>query len=115
MYTFLVEPPDPQRFMDRHVSWEFATKANKWQGRNVSRWRNQEYDKLFVAAEHELDPVKRAAHFIRMNDLLCADGYVIPVLYRPDIDDASNRLVLSLSGWANATSAVHSWFRDASG
>ena len=63
-------PPDPGRFMDRYVSWEFATKANKWQGRNISRWRHEEYDQLYRAAEVELDPVKRVAYFIRMNDLV---------------------------------------------
>ena len=61
MYTQNMGPPDPGRFMDRYVSWEFATKANKWQGRNISRWRNDEYDRLYRAAEVELDPVKRVA------------------------------------------------------
>ena len=31
--------PDAQYFMIRFVSWE-SPKANKWQGRNVTRWRN---------------------------------------------------------------------------
>jgi peptide/nickel transport system substrate-binding protein len=29
------------------------------------RWRNEEYDRLWRAAEREMDPVKRAALFIR--------------------------------------------------
>ena len=47
-----------------------ATKENKWQGRNITRWRNEEYDTAVRAAEDELDPVKRAALFIKMNDLM---------------------------------------------
>ena len=39
--------PDPERFMNQFVSWEVATKENKWQGRNISRWRNDEYDEAF--------------------------------------------------------------------
>jgi hypothetical protein len=31
---------------------------NKWQGSNTTRWRNEEYDKLFSAAQGELDPVE---------------------------------------------------------
>jgi peptide/nickel transport system substrate-binding protein len=112
MYTQDMGPPDPQRFMDRYTSWEIARKANKWQGRNLSRWRSEEYDTLYRAAEQELDPVKRAALFIRMNDLVCTDNYVIPLLYRPEVDGAAKNLVLSLSGWANATGNVHSWFRE---
>ena len=30
--------------MNQFVSWEIATKANKWQGRNITRWRSEEYD-----------------------------------------------------------------------
>ena len=51
----------------------WRTKANKWQGRNITRWRNEEYDQPTAPAEGELDPVKRAALFIRMNDLVCSD------------------------------------------
>ena len=69
--------------MRQFVSWEIASKENKWQGRNITRWRNEEYDKAFRAAEGELDPVKRAALFITMNDLVVGDPAVIPVVYRP--------------------------------
>ena len=37
------------------LSWEVATKENKWQGRNVARWQNKEYDKMYSQAEQELD------------------------------------------------------------
>ena len=113
MYTQNMGPPDPGRFMDRYVSWEFASKANKWQGRNISRWRNDEYDRLFRVAEVELDPVKRVAAFIRMNDLLVGERFVLPLVYRPQVAGASRSLVLSLSGWANDLTSVHSWYRDA--
>ena len=59
--------------MNQFTSGEVATKENKWQGRNITRWKSEEYDKTFRAAEGELDPVKRAALFIRMNDLVCGD------------------------------------------
>ena len=39
--------PDPERFMQQFVSWEVASKDNKWQGMNSTRWRNEEYDKNF--------------------------------------------------------------------
>ena len=70
MYTTTMTQPDPEVFMNQFTSWEVATKENKWQGRNITRWRSEEYDKTFRAAEGELDPVKRAALFIRMNDLV---------------------------------------------
>ena len=49
-------------------SWEVATKANKWQGRNITRWQSKEYDEIYKASQVELDPVKRAAMMIKMNE-----------------------------------------------
>src|SRR5205085_949768 len=92
MYTTTMTQPDPETFMNQFTSWEVSTKDNKWQGRNITRWRNEEYDKLFHAAESELDPVKRAALFIKMNDLVIQNIVVIPVVLRPAVAGISNRL-----------------------
>src|SRR5436853_756625 len=68
MYTTTMTAPDAERFMDQYKSEEISQKANKWAGRNICRWQNAEYDKLALQASSELDPVKRAALYIRMND-----------------------------------------------
>ncbi len=49
MYTTTMTQPDPGVFMRQFLTSEVASKANKWQGRNITRWRNPEYDKLFHA------------------------------------------------------------------
>src|SRR2546427_11768421 len=82
MYSYNSGSPDPQRFMDPFVSWEVAQKENKWAGRNSTRWRSEEDDRLFRGAETERDPVKRAAHFTRMKDLPTPSGGVGPCLWR---------------------------------
>ena len=46
MYTTTMTAPDAERFMDQYKSDEVSQKANKWQGRNICRWMNPEYDKL---------------------------------------------------------------------
>ncbi|MBX3637987.1 MAG: peptide ABC transporter substrate-binding protein [Rubrivivax sp.] len=113
MYTTTMTQPDPQVFMEQYASWEFSRKDNKWAGRNIVRWRNTEYDNLHKAAQGELDPVKRAAMFIRMNDLVCSDGYIIPVVYRPRVSGQNTKLVAHLSGWDNDLWALASWYREA--
>jgi len=113
MYTLNMTVPDPDVFMRVFSSWEIATKENKWQGRNITRWRNDEYDKAFRAAEGELDPVKRAALFIRMNDLACNDLAVIPVVNRPKVQAVSNKLHPVRSGWDNDLWNLADWYRDA--
>jgi hypothetical protein len=63
-------PPDPEGLMRQFLSSEIAAKENKWQRGNATRWHNEAYDNLFHSAEGELDPVKRAALFIAMNDMV---------------------------------------------
>ncbi len=89
MYNVSPAAPDPAWFMRAFLSSEVASRANKWQGRNVTRWRNDEYDRLYEAADAELDPVKRAALFIKMNDLLIQHVVVIPVLWRNGVSASS--------------------------
>ena len=105
--------PDPERFMQQFVSWEVASKDNKWQGMNSTRWRNEEYDKNFLNAQSELDPVKRAALFIKMNDLVVNEIAVTPVLNRRWVAVMSNKLKATLSGWDNDFWNLKDWHREA--
>jgi len=112
MYTTTMTQPDPEVFMNQFASWEVATKENKWQGRNITRWRNEEYDRTYRAAESELNPVKRAALFIKMNDLVVGDPVVIPVVYRPRVSAISRQLRVRLSGWDNDLWDLKNWYRE---
>jgi peptide/nickel transport system substrate-binding protein len=104
--------PDPEGFMQLFASWEIASKENKWQGRNPMRWRNEEYDKSLLAAQGELDPVKRAALFIRMNDMVVEDVAVIPIINRRWVAAMSNQLRATLSGWDNDFWNLKDWYRE---
>ena len=112
MFTTTMGEPDPGIFMRQFNSWEAASKENKWQGRNITRWRNEEYDRTYRAAESELDPVKRAALFIKMNDLVVGDPVVIPVVYRPRVSAISRQLRVRLSGWDNDLWDLKNWYRE---
>lgn len=112
MYTTTMTQADPQRFMNQYVSWEVSTKANSWQGRNIVRWRNEEYDAAFRAAESELDPVRRAALFIRMNDLIVGSNHIIPLVNRPLVSASLNNLRPVLSAWDSTLWMLSDWWRE---
>lgn len=113
MYTTTQPQPDAGTFMNQFTSWEVATKENKWQGRNITRWQSETYDKLYRAAEGELDPVKRAELFVKMNELVIENVVVIPVVWRGGVAAVSNKLNAPLSGWDNNTFNIKDWFREA--
>jgi peptide/nickel transport system substrate-binding protein len=105
--------PDPEVFLRQFLSWEVASKENKWQGRNITRWTNAEFDDAHKAAQVELDPIKRAALLIKCNDLAIKNFVVIPVVARPAVSGAKTKLVAELSGWDNNTWMLADWYREA--
>ena len=113
MYTLTRGSPDPMRFLELFCSWEMTSRENKWQGRNIARWRNDDFDRSWRATESELDPVKRAALFIRCNDLVVGDRAVIPVVYRPRVSARATNLRAPASGWTNELGQIQDWYRQA--
>jgi peptide/nickel transport system substrate-binding protein len=104
--------PDPALHMGRYKSRNVATKENKWQGQNFPRWVNKDFDAAIDAAESETDPVKRAALYIKCNDIMWQDTVMIPVMHRLKVEACSNSLRPALSGWANETDNIQDWYRD---
>jgi len=113
LYTTTMTEPDPGLFMNQFITEQLATKENKWQGRNITRFTNAEVDAAYKAQEGELDPVKRAAHFIKINDIVCTANAVIPVVYRPRVGAVSNKLRVNISGWDNDLYQLREWYREA--
>ena len=112
MYNNGPQQPDPEVFLRQFLSWEAATKENKWQGRNITRWQNKEYDDIHKAAQLELDPVKRAAMLIKLSEMAVNNQVVIPVVARPVVTAVANNLVVELTGWDNNTWDLPNWYKE---
>lgn len=113
MLTFNTTTPDPARWMLQYVSWEVSSKENKWQGRNLSRYKSEEADRLHKEADRELDPVKRAALYIKMNDVVTGDAFIQPLLFRAEVGAYGKSLVIPLSGWDLSLSGLSEWYKGA--
>jgi peptide/nickel transport system substrate-binding protein len=112
MYTTGPNFPDPGVWMRSYLTSEIAQKDNKWQGVNTKRWSNPEFDKLWETADKTLDPIKRAAMFIQMNDLVCSQHVVIPIVYRPGVSAVAEKLQVNPSGWDSNFWNLQDWFKD---
>jgi ABC-type transport system substrate-binding protein len=65
-----------------------------------------------LAAETEMDAVKRAAQFIRMNDMIIQNGVVIPVNWRNGVAAASSKLRgMDLTGWDSNLWRLPYWYK----
>ena len=112
MYTTTMTQPDPEVFLRQFLSNEAATKENKWQGLNITRWQNKEYDEIHKAASVELDPLKRATMLVKLNELAVNNQVVIPVVARPSVAALGSKLVAQMSGWDNNTWDIQDWYKD---
>ena len=113
MYNTTMPQADPQFFMNQFTSWEVSNKENKWQGRNISRWQNKEYDEIFRQTQRELDAVKRAALFIKLNDIVVGDHYILPENNRKKATAVKTGMVIHETGWDNDLWQVANWYREA--
>lgn len=111
MYTTDAGRPDPGRLLRNFLSTEVAQKSNKWQGRNIPRWQNADYDKLYEQSTMEVDPVKRAAILIAMNDMLVNELVVMGVIARTAVSAFSKTLVGRISGYDSYLSDLANWYR----
>ena len=111
MYNTTQPQPDPERFLNQCVSWEIATKENKWLGRNISRWSDPEADKAYKAAQNELDPAKRAALLIKVDEIFCEAHVFLPLLSRNVVNAHVNNLMIDMSGWDVTTWNLAAWYR----
>jgi peptide/nickel transport system substrate-binding protein len=112
MYNTTMGAPDPQTFMEQFASWEASSKENKWSGRNITRFRNEEVDKLLKSAENEMDPAKRAAAFIRVNDIVVSNNVVITVVVRNGVSGANLKLRgMDLTPWDSTMWRLAYWHK----
>ena len=58
-----------------------------------------------------MDPVKRAAMFVRMNDLLLQNVVVIPVLWRNRVAAVGGSLRVDLSAWSSDLWRLPNWHK----
>ena len=112
MYTTTMSQPDPESFLRMFCSWEAASKENKWQGRNITRWQSPEFDKRFNVAVKELDPARRAELIMRLNDMGVAE-YCKPLLWRSTPNAVATRLKARDSGWDSILAGLAYWYREA--
>ena len=112
MYNTTADTPDPGLFLRAFYSAEAAQKANKWQGRNITRWQSKEYDATWDKQQYELDPIKRAQILIECNDLACKNFVVLPLVYRPIVVGMNSKLHATPSGFESQMGSLPNWWKD---
>jgi len=110
LFTFDSETPEPDSYMELYACDQISQKENQWSKENSSRYCNPAYDALLEKLATEVDPTKRAALFIEMNDLLIEDVAVIPIVRRSEpYAIAASLTNTEFTPWAASTWKINTW------
>ena len=112
MYTNGASGTDPETYMSGWHSSQITHPDNSWNGNNVVRWENADYDALLAEMAQTAVLEDRAALAIQMNDLLVQSGAIIPLVYRGSVSAHHNSIHgVAMNAWDSELWNIADWTR----
>lgn len=113
MYANNFDGTDPESYLAEHVCDKIPRPETQWQGTNMNRYCNPEYDKLVKELSATAGVEKRAVIAKKLNDMLTKESYVvIPLVDRGRVSAHANSLGgVKLNTWDSELWNVADWFR----
>ncbi len=113
MYANNFDGTDPEGYLAEHVCDKIPRPETQWQGTNMNRYCNPEYDKLVKELSAAAGVEKRAVIAKRLNDMLTKDSYVVvPLVDRGRVSAHANSLGgVILNTWDSELWNAADWFR----
>ena len=113
MYANNFDGTDPENYLAEHVCDKIPRPETQWQGTNMNRYCNPEYDKLVKELSSATGVEKRAPIAKRLNEMLTKDSYVVvPLVDRGRVSAHSNSLAgVLLNTWDSELWNAADWSR----
>ncbi len=113
MYANNFDGTDPQAYLSQYRCGNEPKPSSQWQGENINRFCNEEYDALLddLAETGELE--KRGAIAKKLNEIITKDTMtIVPLVDRGRVSVASNTLGgVVLNVWDSELWNVADWYR----
>ncbi len=113
MYANNFDGTDPESYLGEHVCDKIPRPETQWQGTNMNRYCNPEYDKLVKELSATAGVEKRGVIAKRLNEMLTKDSYVVvPLVDRGRISAHANSLGgVILNTWDSELWNAADWYR----
>jgi len=113
MYANNFDGTDPEGYLAEHVCDKIPRPETQWQGTNMNRYCNPEYDKLVKELSATAGVEKRAVLAKKLNDMLTKESYVVvPLVDRGRVSAHANSLGgVKLNTWDSELWNAADWFR----
>jgi len=113
MYANTFNGTDPQSYLGNGLCDKAPSPASQWQGENISRFCMPEYDALHTELTKTADAAARAEIAIKLNDMMVANGGMIPLVHRGRLSAHANTLGgVVLNVWDSELWNIADWHRS---
>jgi peptide/nickel transport system substrate-binding protein len=111
MFTNNSESTDFTTYLTDWTTAQIAQKSNNWNAGNYARYSNPEFDATIDSLRKEADPAKRAALFIKANDILILDVVIIPIVSRTQVTSGVSKALKGVvpTGWDSEMYQIADW------
>lgn len=113
MYANNFDGTDPESYLAQHTCEKFPAPESQWQGENINRFCDEEFDAMIKELGSTGEIEKRAELAKKLNDMLTKDSYVIvPLVDRGRVSAHSNTLGgVVLNTWDSELWNAADWYR----
>ncbi|WP_425070866.1 peptide ABC transporter substrate-binding protein [Sagittula sp. S175] len=112
MYANTFNGTDPQAYLANNLCDKAPTPATQWQGENITRFCDEEYDALWLELSKTSDIAKREEIGKQMVGIIYEKGMQIPIVHRGRLSAHSNTLGgVVLNVWDSELWNVADWYR----
>ncbi|MDX1781033.1 MAG: peptide ABC transporter substrate-binding protein [Thalassovita sp.] len=113
MYANNFDGTDPESYLAQHTCEKAPKPEAQWQGENINRFCDPEYDKLVAELSKTGIMSERGAIAKKLNDMLTKDSYVVvPLVDRGRVSAHANSLGgVQLNTWDSELWNAADWYR----
>jgi len=113
MYANVFDGTDPEVYLSQYTCDKAPRPETQWQGENINRYCNPEYDKLVVELSRTSELGARQKLAKKMNDMLTKDSMtIVPLVDRGRVSAASVTLGgVIINTWDSELWNVADWYR----
>ena len=112
MYANTFNGTDPQSYFGNGLCDKAPTPASQWQGENISRFCDEEFDALHAELSGTADMAKRVEIGQKLNTIIFEKGGMIPLVQRGRLSAHANTLGgVDLNVWDSELWNIADWHR----
>jgi peptide/nickel transport system substrate-binding protein len=112
MYANEFDGTDPEQYLAQWKCGDFPSPDNQWQGNNISRWCNADFDALHVKLSETTGLEERGKIAIQLNDMIANSPAFIPLVWRGRVAVKSNTLDgVLMNPWDSELWNIADWRR----